>query len=233
MKIHRFIGNFDLSKKQLVIREEKLVRQLFLVLKIQKNEQIVLSNGQGQESQATVIKASAKEYLVELTGNQAGVNIHRQVVLYCAVLKKENFELVVQKAAEVGVARIVPIISERTIKLNVNFDRLEKIAQEASEQAGRADVPAIGSTSSLGKALVESKNFDVAIIFNQTGKPMAALQSKLARTKKVAIYIGPEGGWTAAELNLAEKAGCTAVSLGPTTLRGETAAIIGSYLASQ
>lgn len=65
----------------------------------------------------------------------------REVILYCAILKHENFELVVQKATEAGIKEIAPIITTRTIKLDIRKDRLEKIIKEAAEQSGRGVVP--------------------------------------------------------------------------------------------
>lgn len=242
MKIHRFIGDFNLSKKQLFITEAKLVHQLFAVLKIQKDEKIVLSDGQGKEVLALVVTASPKKYQVELqeyksgglaSAQRLGGTAKRQIILYCSILKKENFELVAQKATEVGVSVIVPIVAERTIKLNINSERLNKIIQEAAEQSGRSRLPKILEPMSFNQSLAHSKNNNLNIIYQLGGKTIAAIQPRLIRAKTIGVFVGPEGGWSPKELAQSKSAGFELISLGQTVLRAETAAIIGSFLASQ
>lgn len=233
MKIHRFIGDFNLSKKQLFITEPKLVHQLFAVLKIQKDEKIVLSDGQGKEVLALVVSVSPKKYQAELQEYKSGGPVKRQIILYCSILKKENFELVAQKATEVGVGVIVPIVAERTIKLNINSERLNKIIQEASEQSGRSRLPKILEPMSFNQSLAHSKNNNLNIIYQSGGKTIAAIQPQLIRAKTIGVFVGPEGGWSPKELAQAKSAGFELISLGQTVLRAETAAIIGSFLVSQ
>jgi 16S rRNA (uracil1498-N3)-methyltransferase len=228
MKIHRFIGTFDLKQDRIAVHDPELVHQVRTVLKLATGERIVLANGIGDEA-TTVIKeidASAVTVEVESRRKNTGESGAR-VTLYCAILKRENFELAAQKATEVGVAEIVPLITERTVKLGFKADRLKKILIEASEQSGRGTVPTLNDPMKLVSALGAAAGNDENYFFDKDG---ASLERPAK--KRVGIFIGPEGGWTDAELALAKEYGCKTVSLGAMTLRGETAAIVATYLAT-
>jgi len=228
MKIHRFIGNFDFSKPTIVFRDGELLNQIKNVLRLSIYEQVILSSGDGQEVSATIESLNKDEVsfkIIEKKENLAESD--NFVTLYCSILKRENFELIVQKATECGVKMIVPIISDRTIKTGLKIDRLEKIIKEASEQSGRGILPKLSETVSFSEALSLSKNNDINLFFDISGEKL----TKENMNNKVGIFIGPEGGWTEGEISLAKENECRIVTLGPLTLRGETAAIIATYLA--
>ena len=131
MKIHRFIGNFEINIGDLKINGKELLNQFRSVLKLKVGEKIILCDGKINEGVAE-IKAYGKDY-IEVEIQEVSVNKNepvREVILYCSILKRENFELVVQKATEVGIKEIIPIITERTVKLDIRKDRLEKIIKE-------------------------------------------------------------------------------------------------------
>jgi 16S rRNA (uracil1498-N3)-methyltransferase len=153
----------------------------------------------------------------------------RRVILYCAVLKRENFELVVQKAVEIGVAEIVPIVTERTVKTNLNLSRLEKIIKEAVEQSGRGVLPKISAPQNFSDTLKAVKGNDINW-FCAIGSD--SMSTKLdSSVKTIGVLVGPEGGWTAHEIEQAKMAGLDFVGLGRTVLRAETAAIVATFLA--
>ena len=84
--------------------------------------------------------------------------------------KKENFELVVQKAVEIGVKEIIPIITKRTVKLNLKYDRLEKIIKEAAEQSGRGILPILRKAMDFKKAIEEAEQNNINLFFDISGK---------------------------------------------------------------
>lgn len=215
-KIHRFLLPTDLAHQ---IRD---------VLKLKPGEEIDLIDGQGAEARAaiTAIKPSVE---IEIKNAKcATTEPATKVVLYCAVLKRENFELVVQKATEVGAAEIVPIITARTVKTGIKRERLQKIAAEAAEQSGRATVPTIHPPMKFAQALIDAARNDQNVVLHiEGGVPSPRLSGS------VGLFIGPEGGWTDQEIKQATEAGCTPATLGPRILRAETAAIIGVYLATR
>lgn len=225
MKIHRFIDNFDLSKEVLEITGE-IAKQMALVLKLKIGEKIELSDGKGISAIAEIAKIDKKSVNVKILEIIKNKSTDKNTTLYCAILKKENFELVVQKATECGISKIVPIISERTIKTGLNLERLQKIAKEASEQSGRNTVPEISMPTKFEEAIKNIKG--ESILFDISGKSIPSGST----AEKINIWIGPEGGWTPDEIKKAKENNFSIASLGHLTLRGETAAIIASYLIS-
>ena len=152
----------------------------------------------------------------------------RAVTLYCSLLKREHFAWVAQKAVEVGVAEIVPIISARTIKLAFKKERVQKIMHEAAEQSGRGVVPILHAPMRFAEALGHAigKN-NSSVLFDISGKPLRAIT--IIGGNRIGIFIGPEGGWDSTELEAAHTKNFQITSLGKLTLRAETAAIIGVH----
>jgi len=229
MKLHRFIGDFNLTEKSLFSEEKELIHQLKSVLKIKQGEKIILCDGKGKE--ASFIATPQKRGLVFYReGNIVPAWMPLKKLTLClAILKKENFELVTQKATELGISRIIPIISTRTVKTGLNMARITKIAKEAAEQSGRGDIPEILPISSFEKCLAIEGN---KIILHPVGKNKKDLVFNIDASAKI-IFIGPEGGWTDEEILAAKQAGAFCISLGPMTMRSETAAIIASFAFSQ
>ncbi len=233
MKIHRFIGNFDLHQSEIKITDIDIVKQIRNVLKLEPGETIILSDGQGTSIEIIIESIQKSAVTGAVLSKKIDTNETQEVALYLAILKKENFELAVQKATEVGVHTIIPVITERTVKTGLNFERLEKIAKEASEQSGRSLVPKIAEIVTFEEALESGKKSDEKIIFHLSGKEYKPDGSLASVRQSVSIFIGPEGGFTDKEVMLAKESGYDVCSLGPLTLRGETAAIVASYRAVQ
>jgi 16S rRNA (uracil1498-N3)-methyltransferase len=226
-KRHRFIGDFPLHPGRLRVSDADLVHQMHSVLKLAPEEELILGDGKMHEALCRLVSYEKHAVIIDVLEVHANANEPaRDSVLFCAILKKELFELVAQKATEVGVREIIPVITARTVKLNLRADRLEKIVREAAEQAGRGQVPIVQKAMPLDEALEYAKHNDVNILFD-VGKAGPDLPREVRR---VGIFIGPEGGWQEQEIELAREYGCRIAGLGPLTLRGETAAIIASYL---
>ena len=235
MRLHRFIGNFNLDLPTIKIAEPEMINQILKVFRLKIGDELVLADGNKNEAICRLenidlpSKQAGKKY-IEVFADKKYKNKNEaktRVVLYCSVLKKENFEWVVQKATEVGVSEIVPIISERTVKLNLNPKRLQKIIREAAEQSGRGLVPVIRSPIILAEALKTARE-NCKLFFDASGKDIFHVSCHLSH---VAIFVGPEGGWTEQEKTAAQHGGCQIVSLSTLTLRAETAAVVASYLA--
>ncbi len=221
MKIHRFIGQ---------IEDANITKQIRNVLKLKPGEQVILSDGKGHDALLELIEVG-NDIKYKIIKNLEPAVPTRKVNLYLAILKKENFELAVQKAVECGVSSITPVITERTIKTGLNMKRLEKIILEASEQSGRSVVPALSPILNFSPALAFGSAAEEKTIFDPEGEAYAPDTVRVASAKSASIFIGPEGGFTDKEIKEAESSGYTVSSLGPLTLRGETAAIVATYLA--
>ena len=225
MRLHRFIGNFDLSKKAVEITDPKITKQIKAVLRLSTGDKIILADGQGREAEATITLATSNSVTASVEKVAEKENAPGKVNLYFSIIKKGNFELGLQKAVEAGVSSITPIVTERTVKTGLNFERLEKIIREASEQSGRTVLPRLYPISNFEDALIAGKNNERRMIFHPAGslyKPSKDLDS-------VSIFIGPEGGFTDKEIGRAEENGYAAYSLGPLIMRAETAAMITTY----
>lgn len=228
MKIHRFIDNFDLNTKEIEITGE-IAHQMAKVLKLEIGEQVELCDGKGTNAQGKITKLSKNSTIVEIEKITKESPAQKSVTLFCAVLKKENFELVVQKVTECGIQKIIPIITTRTVKTGLNMDRLQKIAKEACEQSGRNYLPEISEPITFEESLEKSKENELNIIFDASGELLGNLNNK----SSIGIWIGPEGGWTPEEIKKATENNFSVASLGTNTLRGETAAIIATFLTVQ
>ncbi len=229
MKLHRFIRDFNLQTKILEIFDEEIINQVKNVLRLKIGDKIILADGKLNEALAEIRefrKESILVDIVEISQNKNEPVVH--AVLYCSILKRENFELVVQKAVEVGVVEIIPLIAERTVKLNLKEERLKKIILEAAEQSGRGRVPILHDVMSFERALDIASQNDVNLFFDVSGSMYNSL--KMQHSGRVGIFVGPEGGWGEKEIELAKEKKFQIVSLGKLTLRAETAAIIASYL---
>jgi len=235
MRLHRFIGNFDLSKKGVSANDADFINQARNVLRLKVGDKLILCDGNLNEAVAEIInlnKESTELKILETYKNQnepaspAG-GPERNTILYCPILKKENFEWAVQKAVEVGVKEITPIITARTVKLGLNKDRLKKIIKEAAEQSGRGILPRLNEAIIFDEAIKSAKENDLNLFF-QAGYP--PLRHSMSKFEKVGIFIGPEGGWDEEEIKKAQSSnGFTIVGLGKTVLRTETAAVIASH----
>lgn len=231
MKIHRFIGNFDFNKKISSITNKEIYNQIKNVLRLRTGEEIILGDGHGREARAEIMnfgKQSVGINILKVEANDAEPEM--KPVLYAAILKKENFELVAAKAVEAGVAEIIPVITAKTVKTNLRMDRLEKIVREAAEQSGRGILPTLGKILKFKDALVNAEKNDSNLFFEVRSPRFE--QRKLAADfgRRVGVWIGPEGGWDEEEIKMVQEKNFQIVSLGKLTLRAETAAIVASYL---
>ncbi len=223
------MGAFNFQKNTVNIEDPEIIKQVRNVLRMEPGEAIILFDGKGMEAEVVIESINNKEIICNMVSKKKLEEVGRSVSLYLAILKKENFELSVQKAVECGVSKIIPVITERTVKTGLNMDRLNKIMREAAEQCGRGLLPEILPTMSFLDALADGGGSDEKTIFHLVKEEYAPNMD----ARSASIFIGPEGGFTDKEIELAKSHGYKAASLGPLTLRGETAAIVASYRAVQ
>lgn len=228
MKLHRFISDFDLSQKEIIVPDESLLSQMKQVLRLKVGEKLVLSDGLGSDALCVLEELSprlARLSVLEVYPSTAEPEV--KISLYLAVLKKENFELAAQKAVECGVFEIIPVVSSRTVKFGLNPDRLRKIIKEAAEQSGRGFVPELKEPVSFESALRTASG--IVIFFDPSGKSFREIDKT---EEEISVFVGPEGGWTDEEIKLAAENGAMAISLGSRILRAETAAVVGVFIFS-
>ena len=225
MRLHRFIGEYNLNKDIIEIKDLDFIKQIKSVLRLELGDFLILCDGQGAEAKVEIIEINKGEIITQVMERTEKEQNLKKVSLYLSILKKENFELAVEKAVEIGVNEIIPIITERTVKLNLNEDRLRKIIREASEQSGRTILPALSPIMKFEDAIIDGKKNEEKIFFDFTEKE----NTKNTDAKTISIFIGPEGGFTKEEQDFAKQNDYKIESLGPLTLRAETAAIVATY----
>ena len=148
----------------------------------------------------------------------------KKVFLIQSIIKKDKFEWIAQKATELGVTDIIPVISERSEKRGLDEKRLQKIIIEATEQSGWGRVPTLHEITSLEEVLQKLEGQKVSVYaLDMDGTAYEKEQGS------VAICIGPEGGWGEQDKKICEKYSVKSISIGESVLRAETAAIIGVY----
>src|SRR3990167_10729631 len=171
MRLHRFFITVDLTVSPVRISDPDLLHQWMKVLRLQSGDRLILCDGKGMESEATLVSLEAAHAKLQLHGaHLVAAKSLRPVTLTCSVLKRENFEWVVQKCCEVGVKAIVPIVAVRTVKTGLKMDRLRAIAKEAAEQSGRGIIPDIAEPLTFDRALTEAKKYAQNIFFHTIGK---------------------------------------------------------------
>ncbi len=227
MRLHRFITNFEITGKDIVVKDEGIIHQIKSVLRLKEGDLIQICQN-GAEEYEVIIKEVSKESLdleiiKEVTPRTPPLN---EVHLYVSIIKKDNFELLSQKCVECGVSSITPIITERTIKTNISQERIKKIMHEATEQSGQNKIPKLNRAMSFSEAISEARKNDFDILIADT---KAEKNDSQTIQNKIALFIGPEGGFSEKEIEEARSKGAKAISLGGNILRAETAAIVGVW----
>jgi 16S rRNA (uracil1498-N3)-methyltransferase len=210
-------------------------RHVGRVLRARVGDRLTLFDGAGGEVEGRVARVERGEIELELGARRMVAGPATPLTLLVAVPRGARMDFLVEKTVELGVARIIPVIAERSVvRLDAEANRgarWEKIAREAARQCGRADVPVIAAPAPLGAALVDGA-LPARRLALFEGEKTRSLGAELAGAGPVAtaLLVGPEGGFGAAEIAAARDAGFTSVGLGPRILRVETAAIAGLAL---
>jgi 16S rRNA (uracil1498-N3)-methyltransferase len=138
MRLHRFYIEQKVGEEKVItLTDSSLIHQILNVFRLRSGSEIIIFDGSGFEYVSQIISISKKELKLEIISSSTRAEETKKVSLYLALIKKGNFELAVEKATELGVTDIHPIISERSEKKGINMERLQKIVKEASEQSGR------------------------------------------------------------------------------------------------
>lgn len=229
MRRHRFIiPDIVLAEDVVGIRDADLAYQLRTVLRIRPGDEIIVVDGAGSESVATIQGYTEGAVMLAVQAPRAlETEPKRNVTIYAAITKRDTFEWGCQKATECGVTRIVPVITERTVKPNLNLIRVRAIVKEAAEQSGRGSVPEVDQPLNYVDAVLDQKTAMKFIASTAEGKNLNDIDFG---DNDVAILIGPEGGFSEKEVAEAEASGWVPVSLGARVLRAETAVTVAAYI---
>lgn len=229
MRLHRFYVPIaiDENKRELDVHSADLVNQIRRVFRLKVGDEIIIFNGRGIDYVCKIAELKEENIICVLDmarSKRSRFQPARKIILAAAIVKKDNFEWIVEKATELGVSKIIPVLAERSEKKNVNEERLKKIAIEASEQSGRANIPEIFDIKNLEEVLSSPLDSNLKrVAFHTEGEVL--LRSDLSKTKPIEIFIGPEGGWSQSEIELFHKYNVPVKSIGSQILRSETAVV--------
>jgi 16S rRNA (uracil1498-N3)-methyltransferase len=200
--------------------------QIKNVLRMQKGDTLEILDGTGAIYQAKIADVRAGKVICEITSSTPQENEAKVKVTIAQCLPKgKKMDLIIQKCTELGTDKIIPVLSERSIAKADKLERWQKIAKEAAEQSGRSTIPAISPLMHFEEVLKIISNYDLALIPWELEKTNSLKHqlSLVCSLRSLVFLIGPEGGFSHQEIDLARKAGCVPVSLGKNILRTETA----------
>lgn len=217
----------DLGKPSVLLRDDA-ARHLGTVLRTTPGKEVLLFDGKGRTRLYKVVAAEKKQ--IELTAAAEICEHPRntcELVLYACISKGERMDWLVEKAVELGAARIVPVISDRSVvrlkpeERAGKRDRWTRIVEETAKQCGAVWLPVVEIPVPLRELKLEGLNFIAAL------KPGAGPIRFEGNPDRIGFITGPEGDFTDEELDYLIAQGAIPVTLGPLVLRAETAAIYG------
>lgn len=228
--MHRFfVLPAAIQGKRVHLLQEQ-AHQLRNVLRLRANDDILVMDNAGHEYLVRLLEMGSDRVQGEILEQRAATGEPRtHVILYQALLKADKLEWVLQKGTEIGMAAFVPISSERSVPDagKNKFARWGQIITEAAEQAGRGKIPLLEPLQPFAKALQRAQTDGGLVLIPWEQENALDLKGALEASDAATIhlFIGPEGGWTAQEVELAQAHGAQSVTLGPRILRAETAGL--------
>lgn len=228
--IPRLFVSSDLARNGFAALDEAQAKYLTRVLRLGLGDHVRVFNGRDGEWEAEIDTIEGRSVLLKMNDRLKGQAATPDLVLLFAPLKKTRTDFVVEKATELGVCQIQPVITEWTQASRVRADRLQRIAVEAAEQTERLDLPVVNEAKPLAAALGELSRERPVFFCDEAAEESGAAPILDALQKRGgksgALLIGPEGGFSPSERKMLHgQEQIIPVSLGPRILRAETAAI--------
>ncbi len=220
-KMHRFLLEEIPASSEFAITNQRTVHQIADVLQLKIGESCIVFVDNGPDIITEIKEIDRNEIVVEKISTQEKNSPHKKILAAVSIPKGQTFELIVQKLTELGVSEIIPLRSHRTVKQSVRLERLQTISDEALEQSDGNIRVHIHEPMELTDCL---KQFPFTSVAFERGAP-----SNIPNEPTLVMYVGPEGGWSETDKAILETHHTIWCGLGDTTLRTETAAIVGAY----
>lgn len=207
-------------------------RHIALSLRMKNGEHLVLCDGKGREADAVIREAFPESVVLDVVERKdSAAEPKTEVVLYQALPKFDKLEYIVQKSVELGVSKIVPVLTSRCISrpdektMKKKLERLRKISDEAAKQSGRGKLPEVGEMLTFKNAVLKMCEAETPIFFFEHAEyPLREIMEKRAGGT-ISVMVGSEGGFSDEEAAFAAEHGALIASLGPRILRCETAPV--------
>lgn len=238
--MHKFFVPVENIKENMAVIEGDDVKHIYKVLRLSLGDTVCINDCGGVEYIGEITEINKKEVLVNIikrleTNNESKVDIY----LFQGLPKSQKMDLIVQKATELGVKEITPVITERVVVKNEigeyrKMDRWSRIALEACKQSKRTMIPKVNTPVEFLNMLDLLKNMDLIVVpyENEEQKGFKSVIGKIEKSsiKSVGIVIGPEGGFEEAEITALKNSKGEIITLGPRILRTETAGFVAASL---
>ena len=233
--MNRFlIDKINPLEKFIILNDANQLHHLRDVLRVKPNEKIAIFDRLGNEYMALVVEIDSNRVKLEIKEKRPSNDLGIQITVACAIPKKVKMDDIIDKLTQLGVACIIPLVTERVIvkldkqKKLQRLARWEKIALTAVKQSQRSKLALIKPVTDFKELIADVQDFDLKLIptLESDRKTLKNIFSQTAVAfKKIILLIGPEGDFTPGEVALARQAGFLPVSLGLQVLRVDTAAI--------
>ena len=229
----RLYCNQKLSLNNIIVLNKSDTHYLKNVMRCKKNDQINLFNENDQEFYSKILEIKKYETILEIFELSTNTEIINDIFLIFSLVKKNKMDFIIQKATELGVRKIFPILTERSSIRGINPSRMVAIAKEASEQSNRISIPEISNLMTIQELLKQwdkKRSILYADEILKINKNLTILNRK--NFVKSSLLVGPEGGFSPEENDMLKTYKYVfPISFGETILRSDTAVIVGlSYL---
>jgi 16S rRNA (uracil1498-N3)-methyltransferase len=230
--LHRFFVSPEDIHGETIALKSKDIKHIRSVLRLGKGDRIVVSDSLGWDFLVELSDVASRRVVGQILKKKFVSKALPQVAIFQALPKGPKMDLIIQKATELGVSEIEPVVMERSVtkvdrsKAEKRIQRWRLIGEEAAKQCGRSYLPVISDILTWQEALKKLAGYDLVIV-PWEGEQKVSLKDILSGStaKKIAVMIGPEGGFSRGEINNLLSLGAKVVTLGPQILRAETAAI--------
>lgn len=231
----RFFVDADQINENDIIIKGSDVNHIRNVLRMTTGDEVTVSDGHGMDYFCRIAAIDKEEILLDIVDNwHSFVELPAKIYLFQGLPKADKMEWIIQKAVELGVYEVVPVITKRTVvKLDPKKEekkrlRWQSIAESAAKQAGRALIPSVAECMTFEKALRMCNGLDSALIPYEKAEGMQHARDQIRSVHgahSIGIFIGPEGGFEESEIEAAKAAGAVPITLGRRILRTETAGL--------
>jgi len=222
--------NISESTKEITFDKEES-RHIVKVLRMKDGDTFKITNGKGSFFSAEIIKANPKGCLVKILSEEVQQPLPYQLHLAVAPTKlNDRYEWFLEKATEIGISEITPIICDHSERKTIKAERYEKILQSAMKQSLKAYLPVLNEAVSYKDFINSEKSSEsLKCIAHCEETDKKSLKAVILPNQKITIIIGPEGDFSSEEIELAKQSGFIPVTLGESRLRTETAAVVACH----
>ena len=220
----------ELVEKTIVL-DEDTSKHMISVLRMQNGDEVLLTDGKGTKAKATITDDNRKKCSVQLLSINKEEAVEPKICIAISIIKNASrFEWFLEKATEIGVSEIIPLICERTEKEKFRYDRMQGILVSAMLQSQQTWLPQLHEPTSFIDVVKHASHQQKFIAHCLPEKKTALTAQLINQPSNQLILIGPEGDFTQKEIKAAMEQGFEPVALGHTSLRTETAGIVAATL---